>query len=207
MNWRQATKRAGDVLLSAGGLVVLAPLLGVLALAVWFTMGRPVVFRQQRLGLHGTPFVILKFRTMTNDRDPSGKLLPDAERTTPLGCFLRRTSLDELLQLWNVLKGEMSIVGTRPHPLKYLNRYSPEQRRRLEVKPGMTTLSAVNGRNAQPWEDKLAWDIYYVDNQSLWLDLCIVARTMVVVLNRRGASDRSPMPEFLGAHSQEATDD
>jgi len=195
------TKRALDLLVSTLCLVVFGPLLAAIAVGVWLILGRPVLFRQQRLGLRGRPFTILKFRTMTNQCDGDGNLLPDERRTTRLGLFLRRTSLDELPQLWNVLKGEMSLVGTRPHPLKYLERYSPEQRRRLQVKPGMTTLSAVKGRNAQTWEQKLAWDVYYVDHQSLWLDLAILVRTLVALVTRRGASGDAPMPEFRGSAS------
>jgi sugar transferase EpsL len=202
MSVHATAKRSLDVLFSAIALIGLAPTLALLALVVWLTMGRPVLFRQQRLGLHGRPFTVLKFRTMRNDRDADGHLLPDAERTTRIGGLLRATSLDELPQLWNVLKGEMSLVGTRPHPLKYLDRYSPEQRRRLDVKPGLTTLSAVNGRNAQSWSDKLAWDIAYVERQSLWLDLSILGRTVLTVISRRGASDVAPMPEFLGTEKE-----
>lgn len=202
MSVHATAKRGVDVLLSASALTVAAPSLLFLSLAIWLTMGRPVLFRQQRLGLHGRPFTVLKFRTMTDARDADGHLLPDAERTTRIGALLRATSLDELPQLWNVLKGEMSLVGTRPHPLKYLDRYNPEQRRRLEVKPGLTTLSAVNGRNAQSWSDKLAWDVTYVERQSLWLDLSILGRTVLTVISRRGASDVAPMPEFLGTEKE-----
>lgn len=202
MSVHATAKRGVDVLLSASALTVAAPSLLFLSLAIWLTMGRPVLFRQQRLGLHGRPFTVLKFRTMTDARDADGHLLPDAERTTRIGALLRATSLDELPQLWNVLKGEMSLVGTRPHPLKYLDRYSPEQRLRLEVKPGLTTLSAVNGRNAQSWSDKLAWDVTYVERQSLWLDLNILGRTVLTVISRRGASDVAPMPEFLGTEKE-----
>ena len=202
MSVHATAKRGFDVLLSASALTVAAPSLLFLSLAIWLTMGRPVLFRQQRLGLHGRPFTVLKFRTMTDARDADGHLLPDAERTTRIGALLRATSLDELPQLWNVLEGEMSLVGTRPHPLKYLDRYSPEQRLRLEVKPGLTTLSAVNGRNAQSWSDKLAWDVTYVERQSLWLDLNILGRTVLTVISRRGASDVAPMPEFLGTEKE-----
>lgn len=202
MSVHATAKRGLDVLFSAIALTVAAPSLLFLSLAIWLTMGRPVLFRQQRLGLHGRPFTVLKFRTMTDARDADGHLLPDAERTTRIGALLRATSLDELPQLWNVLKGEMSLVGTRPHPLKYLDRYSPEQRLRLEVKPGLTTLSAVNGRNAQSWSDKLAWDVTYVERQSLWLDLNILGRTVLTVISRRGASDVAPMPEFLGTEKE-----
>ncbi len=202
MSVHATAKRGFDVLLSASALTVAAPSLLFLSLAIWLTMGRPVLFRQQRLGLLGRPFTVLKFRTMTDARDADGHLLPDAERTTRIGALLRATSLDELPQLWNVLRGEMSLVGTRPHPLKYLDRYSPEQRRRLEVKPGLTTLSAVNGRNAQSWSDKLAWDVTYVERQSLWLDLNILGRTVLTVISRRGASDVAPMPEFLGTEKE-----
>jgi len=197
----RAAKRIADVGSCVLGLAVLLPAFPLIGITIGASTGRPILFRQQRLGLRGRPFTILKFRTMTDECDEDGNLLPDEQRITRLGLFLRRTSLDELPQLWNVLKGEMSLVGTRPHPLKYLERYSPEQRRRLQVKPGMTTLSAVKGRNAQTWEHKLAWDVYYVDHQSLWLDCAILARTVLALATRRGASGDAPMPEFRGSAS------
>ena len=181
-------KRVIDVAGAAGGLVVLAvPLLSV-AVAIRVTMGRPVLFRQTRPGLRGEPFVLYKFRTMRDAVDAAGRPLPDAERLTRLGRLLRSTSVDELPQLWNVLKGDMSLVGPRPLLMEYLPRYSPEQARRHEVRPGLTGLAQVDGRNALDWDTKLALDVAYVDRRSLWLDMRILARTLVQVVRREGIS-------------------
>lgn len=182
------------------GLLVISPLLGVLALLIRITSGRPVLFRQQRTGLFGKPFTLLKFRTMNEERDPKGRLLPDGERLSGLGRFLRRTSLDELPTLINVIKGDMSLVGPRPLITDYLERYSPEQMRRHLVKPGITGWNQINGRNALSWEEKFAQDIWYVDNWSLWLDLKILARTAGKVLRGHGVSapGNATMPEFMG---------
>jgi lipopolysaccharide/colanic/teichoic acid biosynthesis glycosyltransferase len=158
----------------------------VVALVVRVKLGAPVIFRQQRPGLHGRPFVICKFRTMTDKRKASGRLLPDAERLTRFGRFLRSTSLDELPELWNVLKGEMSLVGPRPLLMEYLPLYNAEQRRRHDALPGITGWAQVNGRNAATWPQKFAADVWYVNNQSLWLDLKIIALTFVTVLRREG---------------------
>jgi sugar transferase EpsL len=171
------------------------------ALLIRIKMGRPVFFTQQRPGLSGRPFVLYKFRTMRNDVEKQGYLPSDEERLTPLGCFLRRYSLDELPQLLNVLKGELSFVGPRPLLMEYLDRYTPEQARRHQVKPGITGWAQVNGRNALSWEEKFAFDVWYVDNCSFWLDMKILGLTLVKVLqaegiNREGAAT---MPEFMGS--------
>jgi lipopolysaccharide/colanic/teichoic acid biosynthesis glycosyltransferase len=168
-------------------------------------MGLPILFRQQRPGLHGKPFTLLKFRTMTDARDAQGNLLPDAERLTPFGSFLRRTSLDELPAFFNVLRGDMSLMGPRPLLMAYLDRYTPEQARRHEVRPGITGWAQVNGRNAITWEQKFVLDVWYVDNWSLWLDLKILFLTGWKVLRREGISQEghATMPEFLGALEDE----
>jgi lipopolysaccharide/colanic/teichoic acid biosynthesis glycosyltransferase len=163
-------------------------------------LGRPVLFRQQRPGWFGKPFTIFKFRTLTEGRDESGHLLPDAQRLTRLGSFLRSTSLDELPELFNVLKGDMSIVGPRPLLNRYLERYTPEQARRHEVKPGLTGWAQVRGRNSLDWEEKLSLDVWYVDNWSMWLDVKIVGLTALLVLKRRGINHpgHATMSEFMG---------
>lgn len=178
---------------------MLSPVLLVLAGMVRLS-GAPVLFRQQRPGRHGRPFVIYKFRTMRELRDTEGRLLPDAQRLTHLGRFLRATSLDELPELFNVLKGEMSLVGPRPLLMEYLERYTPEQARRHEVKPGITGWAQVHGRNAITWEEKFKLDVWYVDHHSLGLDLKILWLTLVKVLRREGisASGHATMPEFQG---------
>jgi len=193
-------KRALDLILIMPAMVILSPLLAVLALLIHHHFGSPILFRQQRPGLHGKPFTLYKFRTMTDDRDAQGNLLPDAERLTPFGRFLRSTSLDELPELWNVLKGEMSLVGPRPLLMQYLNRYTPQQMRRHEVRPGMTGWAQINGRNALSWEEKFKMDVWYVDNVSLWLDLKILALTVWKILKREGISQpgQATMTEFMG---------
>ena len=193
-------KRLLDLTLAVLALIVLAPLLVLVALLVRLTMGPPILFRQQRSGFHGRPFTLLKFRTMTEERDSQGQLLPDARRLTVFGRWLRRTSLDELPELLNVLKGEMSLVGPRPLPVRYLDRYTPEQMRRHEVKPGITGWAQINGRNAITWEQKLALDVWYVDHGSLWLDLRILATTVWKVLRGEGISQpgHATMEEFRG---------
>jgi lipopolysaccharide/colanic/teichoic acid biosynthesis glycosyltransferase len=174
-------------------------------LLVRWKMGSPVLFRQVRPGLSGKPFEMLKFRTMRDATDSSGQPLADAERTTGLGRFLRSSSLDELPELWNVVKGDMSLVGPRPLLMQYLERYSPEQARRHEVRPGITGWAQVNGRNAIEWEEKFALDLWYVDHASLWLDLKILLLTVRQVLSRKGVSadDHATMPVFTGARSVE----
>jgi lipopolysaccharide/colanic/teichoic acid biosynthesis glycosyltransferase len=171
---------------SAVGLVVLAPLLAGIALAVRMTMGSPVLFRQVRPGYQGRLFRMVKFRTMRDAIDPDGRPAPDAQRLTRLGRLLRSTSLDELPELWNALKGDMSLVGPRPLLPEYLPLYTPEQARRHDVRPGITGWAQVNGRNAISWEQKLALDVWYVDHRSLWLDLRIVLLTLKKVLVREG---------------------
>jgi lipopolysaccharide/colanic/teichoic acid biosynthesis glycosyltransferase len=169
-------------------LLVFSPVMALVAMAILIRMGPPVLFRQVRPGYRGAPFEVLKFRTMRDACDRDGKPLPDAERLTPLGRFLRRTSLDELPQLWNVVRGEMSLVGPRPLLMEYLDRYSPEQARRHDVKPGITGLAQINGRNAIPWEHKFDLDVWYVDHWSLWLDLRILIGTVRKVLKGEGIS-------------------
>jgi sugar transferase EpsL len=194
-------KRLFDILISLGLIIVLSPLFLVLLGAVYWKMGRPVIFTQPRPGLNGRPFKMYKFRTMTDEKDNAGKLLPDEKRITPLGRFLRETSLDELPELFNVLKGDMSLVGPRPLLMQYLGRYTPHQARRHEVKPGITGWAQVNGRNAISWEEKFDLDVWYVDNWSLWLDIRILFLTLVKVLKREGisADGWATMPEFTGS--------
>lgn len=196
-------KRVFDVVVSAIALVALAPVMGLIALAVWRTMGRPVLFRQVRPGLHGKPFVMYKFRTMRDLRDAEGKLLPDEMRLTPFGRWLRATSLDELPELLNVLRGEMSLVGPRPLLMEYLERYTPEQARRHEVKPGITGWAQIHGRNNLSWDERFKLDVWYVDNWSLWLDVKILWRTLWMVLRREGisAQGHATMPEFRGSQT------
>ena len=191
-------KRIFDILASLFGLLVLSPVLFVIAVCILIRMGRPVFFRQQRPGLHGKPFFMWKFRTMTNARDQNGELLPDEKRLLGLGIFLRKTSLDELPELINVLKGEMSLVGPRPLLMQYLPLYSPEQTRRHEVQPGVTGWAQINGRNAISWEQKFEYDVWYVDHHSLWLDVKILFLTVWKVIRRDGisADDHATMPFF-----------
>lgn len=193
-------KRLLDLLLSIGLLLVLAlPLLLLWAL-VRRKLGSPVLFRQVRPGMHGRPFMMVKFRTMTDERGADGNLLPDARRLTSFGRFLRATSLDELPELWNVLCGEMSLVGPRPLLMEYLPLYSPEQARRHEVRPGITGWAQVNGRNALSWEERFKLDVWYVDHRSLWLDIRILWLTVRKVLLREGisAQGEASMPRFTG---------
>lgn len=194
-------KRLIDFIGAFIGLVVLSPLMILIAFLVRVNMGSPVLFRQVRPGLHGRPFVMYKFRTMRDLWDSEGRLLPDEMRLTRLGRFFRSTSLDELPELFNVLKGEMSLVGPRPLLMEYLDRYTPEQARRHEVKPGITGWAQVNGRNAITWEEKFKLDVWYVDNWSLGLDLKILGLTLIKVLKREGisADGYATMPEFTGS--------
>ncbi|WP_461393249.1 sugar transferase [Deferrisoma sp.] len=195
-----------DIILGFGALILAGPVCAVLSALVRAKLGTPVFFRQVRPGMHGRPFVMYKFRTMTDARGPDGELLPDAERLTPFGRWLRSTSLDELPELFNVLKGEMSLVGPRPLLMEYLPLYTPEQARRHEVKPGITGWAQVNGRNALTWEEKFRLDVWYVDNQSLWLDLKILLLTLKKVLLREGisAAGEATMPRFTGTSHTEA---
>jgi len=196
-------KRLFDLLAASLALLLLALPLLALVWLIRSKLGSPVLFRQVRPGLHGRPFTMVKFRTMTDERGPDGALLPDAQRLTPFGRFLRASSLDELPELWNVLKGEMSLVGPRPLLMEYLPLYTPEQARRHEVRPGITGWAQVNGRNAISWADKFALDVWYVDHRSLWLDVRILWRTVRKVLVRDGisAAGEATMPKFTGSKS------
>jgi sugar transferase EpsL len=202
-----AVKRSLDFGFALVLLTVLLPLLCLIALLVACTLGRPVLFRQWRAGRQGAGFALLKFRTMTEQRNEHASLLPDEQRLTRLGSFLRTSSLDELPELINVLRGDMSLVGPRPLLLRYVERYTPEQRRRLEVRPGITGWAQVNGRNAIGWEKKFALDVWYVDHRSVWLDMRILCLTAWRVLRREGIAHdaHSTMPEFRpeteGPHS------
>ena len=193
-------KQLFDLVLTVPALTLLSPVLVVAAFLVRIRLGSPVLFKQIRPGLHGKPFVIFKFRTMTNARGQDGELLSDAERLTCFGRFLRGTSLDELPELFNVLKGDMSLVGPRPLLVEYLDIYTPEQSRRHEVKPGITGWAQVNGRNAISWEDKFKLDVWYVDNQSFILDIKILLSTIYKVLIRDGINQagQATMEEFRG---------
>lgn len=181
-------KRSFDIVIMLLTSVLWLPLMAAVAFAVLMTMGRPVFFKQTRPGLHGRPFRLTKFRTMLAQSPPGRAPLPDAERLTPFGRFLRSTSLDELPELWNVLVGDMSLVGPRPLLMEYLPLYTPEQARRHEVRPGITGWAQVNGRNAISWEEKFAMDVWYVDHRSLSLDVSILLRTVTKVLAREGIS-------------------
>ncbi|MCB0040882.1 MAG: sugar transferase [Caldilinea sp.] len=193
-------KRLFDLLITLPALVLCVPLIGILCIAVRVKLGAPVFFRQQRPGLRGKPFTMVKFRTMTDARDAAGALLPDADRLPPFGKFLRRTSLDELPELWNVVKGDMSLVGPRPLLMRYLNRYTPEQARRHAVRPGITGWAQVNGRNAISWEEKFKLDVWYVDNVSCGLDLKVIWMTLSKVIRREGVNQdgQATMEEFMG---------
>ena len=193
-------KRPFDFLLCTTGLVLLAPVFLLLHALIRWNLGLPTLFIEMRPGLHGKPFRFYKFRTMSDCRDHDGNLLPDADRLTSFGRFLRTTSLDELPELFNVLKGDMSLVGPRPLLMQYLKRYTPEQARRHEVRPGITGWAQVHGRNAITWEEKFKLDVWYVDNWSLWLDVKIVAMTILKIIKREGISypGQATMEEFTG---------
>lgn len=193
-------KRGLDLALTLPALTLSLPIQAAAAVAIRTTMGSPVLFRQERPGLHGKPFEMVKFRTM-HHVDPAAGRVTDAERMTKVGSFLRSTSIDELPTLWNIVRGDMSIVGPRPLRMKYLPRYSPEQNRRHEVVPGLTGLAQVSGRNGLSWEDRFRLDVRYVDEQSLWLDARIVLRTVWTVLRREGisAEGHATMTEFMGS--------
>lgn len=195
-----ALKRLLDVLISGFGLLALSPILALLGALVYLYHGWPIFFTQERPGLHGKVFKMVKFRTMTNARNAAGELLPDDQRLTAFGQLLRRTSLDELPELWNVLKGDMSLVGPRPLLVRYLTRYTPEQARRHEMRPGVTGLAQVRGRNALSWPEKFALDVEYIDRWSLTLDLQILLETIAVVLGQQGisADGEATMGEFMG---------
>jgi lipopolysaccharide/colanic/teichoic acid biosynthesis glycosyltransferase len=197
--WPAGLKLLLDRAVAALGLLLLSPVMFVVALMIRARMGSPVLFRQQRPGLHAEPIEVLKFRTMRHAIASDGQPLPDAARLTSLGRFLRASSLDELPQLWNVLRGDLSLVGPRPLLMQYLPRYSPEQARRHDVLPGITGWAQINGRNAISWEEKFALDVWYVDHWSMALDLKILAQTLLRVVKRSGISrdGHATMPEFM----------
>lgn len=194
-------KRCLDFFAALVGLLALFPVILVLSILIRVKLGSPIFFSQVRPGLHGKPFRMVKFRTMRDANDSNGNPLPDAERLTKFGNFLRATSLDELPELWNVLKGEMSLVGPRPLLMEYLELYSPEQARRHEVRPGVTGWAQVNGRNAISWEQKFELDVWYVDNRTLWLDIKILFLTVKKVFVREGisAEGEATMSKFEGS--------
>ena len=193
-------KRLLDIIIASIALILLSPLYAVVAYKVKKNLGSPVLFRQVRSGLHGKPFEMIKFRTMKDAVDEQGNPLPDSERLTPFGQMLRSTSLDEMPELWNVIKGDMSIVGPRPLLMEYLPLYSPEQAKRHDVRPGMTGHAQVNGRNAIGWEEKFKLDTWYVENQSIWLDFKIMFKTIhkVLVKDDINAEGDVTMPKFTG---------
>ena len=193
-------KRAMDIIGSLIGLVLLAPVIAILCVMIRRRLGAPVLFRPTRPGKHGKPFQMIKFRSMKDANGPDGTPLPDDQRMTPFGAKLRSTSLDELPELWNVLKGDMSLVGPRPLLMEYLPLYSPRQARRHEVRPGVTGWAQINGRNAINWPEKLELDVWYVENRSLWLDIKIIALTIKKVIKRDGisAAGETTMPKFTG---------
>ena len=198
------SKRIFDLLVTSLGLIIILPLMLVISLVVWIFLGIPVLFRQQRPGYKGRPFITYKFRTMTNRLGPDGNLLPDADRLTDFGRFLRSTSLDDLPQVFNVLRGEMSLVGPRPLLMQYLKRYTPEQMRRHDVLPGITGWAQIHGRNTLDWEEKFRLDVWYVDHWSIWLDLRILLMTPWKVFKREGISQPGhvTVEEFKGSDKQ-----
>lgn len=191
-------KRLADLFISAAALIALAPIILATAVLVRVKLGAPVIFRQERPGLGGRPFTLFKFRTMLDTRGSDGSLLPDEQRLTPFGARLRALSLDELPELWNIVRGEMSLVGPRPLRMEYLQRYTPQQARRHEVRPGLTGLAQVRGRNSTTWAERFDLDVWYVDNHSARLDLSILARTVCTLVRRDGiaADGHVTMPEF-----------
>jgi sugar transferase EpsL len=196
----KAAKRVFDLIVTIFILTSTLPFLIIVAVIIKTSYGSPIIFRQQRPGLCGQPFWLFKFRTMTDTRDKDGKLIPDAKRLTRLGIFLRKTSIDELPELFNILKGDMSLVGPRPLLIQYLDRYTPEQMRRHEVKPGLTGWAQVNGRNAITWEEKFKLDVWYVDHWSLWLDIRIMGMTIWKIIKQEGISQQgeATAKEFMG---------
>ncbi len=193
-----------DRVFAAIALLMFSPLILIVAIAIYFRMGSPLIFSQPRPGKDGKIFLFYKFRTMTDERDAEGNLLDDEQRLTAFGEFLRESSLDEIPQLWNILRGDMSMVGPRPLLVRYLERYSPQQARRHEVKPGITGLAQVKGRNAITWEEKFQLDVWYIDNWSLWLDLKILVMTFVKVLRKEGIDEEGQVSssEFIGKIQQ-----
>lgn len=204
MIYRTIGKRIFDLVLVVPALLLFLPVYTILALLIRWQLGSPVLFRQQRPGLHGKPFTLYKFRTMTNTRDAQGNLLPDAERLTPFGNWLRKSSLDELPELWNILCSEMSLVGPRPLLMCYLERYGPEQMCRHELRPGLTGWAQINGRNALTWEQKFSLDLWYVRHLSFGLDMKIILLTLWKALSGEGvnAPGEATMPEFMGSQPQ-----
>lgn len=194
-----------DRFLAAISLIILSPFIGILAIAIYFNMGSPIIFSQPRGGKNNSTFTFYKFRTMTDECDRHGKLLPDMERLTPLGEFLRQTSLDELPQLWNVLRGDMSFVGPRPFISAYLDRYTSEQASRHDVKPGITGWAQINGRNSISWEEKFELDLWYIDHWSLWLDLKILVQTVVKIVSKEGVDEdrNTTSTEFRGTDQKQ----
>ncbi|HVY69051.1 MAG TPA: sugar transferase [Verrucomicrobiae bacterium] len=199
-------KRVCDILLVVGTAWLWVPVLAVVGILVRLKLGSPVLFQQDRPGQHGKIFRLMKFRTMTDGRDANGNLLPDGDRLTPFGRWLRSSSLDELPELLNILRGDMSLVGPRPLLVRYLDRYTPGQARRHEARPGLTGWAQINGRNALSWEEKFKLDVWYVDNQSVWLDLRILFLTAWRVLRREGISAKgdATMPEFMGTERDDS---
>lgn len=200
-------KRLLDIIIASIALILLSPLYTFVSYKVKKNLGSPVLFRQVRPGLHGKPFEMIKFRTMKDAVDEQGNLLPDSERLTPFGQMLRSTSLDEMPELWNVIKGDMSIVGPRPLLMEYLPLYSPEQAKRHDVRPGMTGHAQVNGRNAIGWEEKFKLDTWYVENQSIWLDFKIMFKTVhkVLVKDDISAEGEATMTRFTGSQHKDET--
>ncbi|MBD3341386.1 MAG: sugar transferase [Candidatus Lokiarchaeota archaeon] len=205
MNYQQQIKPLFDLLVAFWGLVFTLPLFLIIYAMIWLTLGHPVIFRQKRPGLHGNIFTLYKFRTMSEKRDKTGDLLPDSKRLHLLGRFLRKTSLDELPELYNVLKGDMSLVGPRPLLVQYLERYTPEQARRHEVRPGITGLAQISGRNDISWQKSLELDVWYVDHLSFWLDVKILALTLIKVFKAEGISQsgQATREEFQGTYSRD----
>lgn len=203
--YRSCGKRLIDLTLATTGAIILSPILCLVALLVWLRLGKPVLFRQQRGGYRGARFILNKFRTMLDRRDENGRLLPDEDRMESFGIWLRRLSLDELPQLWNVIRGDMSIVGPRPLSARYLDRYTTEQARRHDVIPGITGWAQVNGRNAIRWEEKFDLDTWYVDHFSFGLDIKILWLTVVRVISRDDVSQEghATMCEFMGTNVEE----
>ena len=193
-----------DRVLAGLMLILLSPFIAILAIAIYFKMGSPIVFSQLRGGKNNSVFTFYKFRTMTDEKDSNGNLLPDRSRLTSLGEFLRQTSLDELPQLWNVLRGDMSFIGPRPFIAVYLERYTTEQARRHDVKPGITGWAQINGRNSISWEEKFALDLWYIDHWSLWLDLKILVLTVAKIISKEGVDEdkNTTSSEFMGTSGQ-----
>lgn len=198
-------KRLFDIIVSSFVLILLSPIIAITAYFIHKKLGAPVLFRQMRPGLNGKPFEMIKFRTMKDAVDKNGRSLPDSERLTPFGMKLRSTSLDELPGLWNVFKGDMSLVGPRPLLVEYLTLYSVEQARRHDVRPGVTGWAQINGRNAISWQQKFKLDVWYVDHQSLWLDIKILLLTIKKVFIKEGisATEHVTMPEFMGNNNEQ----